>query len=338
MIQALLRGERQKRTLLMPIIFSLGARLENLPLRDFQSNPTKIANALRQIRSVLKVDGLTCYFDPLLEAEALGCRREWNPEGSSVITCPPYSDLSDLRRRLNAPDNLADKGGIRVACDVLQRLKVMLQDEPALMVGVTGPFTLAAQLLGLNESLPSSHAPPQDLVEFAVEVTASVSRRFVESGADVVLLVENNLPEISSALAEWWAGLLAPAINVIRFYEALPVLLLNTPQISRESLSAILAADWECVLCPAMSPGTLEGWAGSPPEGAGMAVAMPPAFYCTAKTGGDSAPARIREVIPGQILILLTSSTDLPAAADPKRLAGVLTALRGTVSRTPEPG
>ena len=55
-IKAWLQGEIPSRPLLMPILFSLGARLENLPLRDFQSNPTKIANALRQIRGVLKVD------------------------------------------------------------------------------------------------------------------------------------------------------------------------------------------------------------------------------------------------------------------------------------------
>ena len=52
-IKALLRGEAPHRPLLMPIIFSLGSRLESLALRDFHSNPTKIANALRQIRSVL---------------------------------------------------------------------------------------------------------------------------------------------------------------------------------------------------------------------------------------------------------------------------------------------
>ncbi|MGH3053909.1 MAG: hypothetical protein ACRDL7_02905, partial [Gaiellaceae bacterium] len=57
-IKGLLRNETPPRPLLMPIIFSLGARLENLPLREYLSNPTKISNALRQIRSVLKVDGL----------------------------------------------------------------------------------------------------------------------------------------------------------------------------------------------------------------------------------------------------------------------------------------
>jgi len=44
-VKALVRGEVPARPLLMPLMFSLGARLENLPLREFQSNPTRIANA-----------------------------------------------------------------------------------------------------------------------------------------------------------------------------------------------------------------------------------------------------------------------------------------------------
>ena len=83
-IKALLQGELPSCPFLMPIMFSIGARLANLPLRDFQSSPTKIANTLRQIRSVLKIDGLTCYFDPYLEVEALGCTRKWEGKRAST--------------------------------------------------------------------------------------------------------------------------------------------------------------------------------------------------------------------------------------------------------------
>src|SRR5450755_1084089 len=90
MVKALLQGATPSCPLLMPVIFSLGARLQNLELQTFMANPTKIVNALRQIRSVLKVDGLTCYFDPFLEAEALGCKREWRADGSCTITAPSF--------------------------------------------------------------------------------------------------------------------------------------------------------------------------------------------------------------------------------------------------------
>src|SRR4029077_18774449 len=80
-VQRLLQGIPPSRPLFLPIVFSLGARIENLPLRNFLSNPTKIASALRQIRTHLRSDGLTCYFDPFLEAEALGGALDWDAEG-----------------------------------------------------------------------------------------------------------------------------------------------------------------------------------------------------------------------------------------------------------------
>src|SRR3974390_150284 len=95
MIKALLRGELPPRPLLLPTIFSLGARLQNVPLREFQSNPTKITNALRQILGALKVDGLSCSSGPFLEAEALGCEREWHADGSSSLKCLPVSAVDD---------------------------------------------------------------------------------------------------------------------------------------------------------------------------------------------------------------------------------------------------
>src|ERR1700733_5972374 len=98
MIKALLRGELPPRPLLMPAIFSLGSRLENLPLRDFQRNPTKIANALRQIHSVLKVDGPGCYFDPFLGGGALGGKLDWLPDGSAKLPSSPCASLDDLRK------------------------------------------------------------------------------------------------------------------------------------------------------------------------------------------------------------------------------------------------
>ena len=220
-IKALLRGEHPQRPLLLPIIFSLGAKLENLSLRDFQSNPTKIAKALLQIRSFLKVDGLACYFDPFLEAEALGCWLNWQAEIPPTLECPQSAGVDELRRNLCAPEEISSRGRIPVARDVVRRLKVMLKDEPALMVGVSGPLVLATQLQGRQAG---TEAIPLDLVEFAADVTAAVAKTFVEEGADLIFLMEKFPQKISAAACESWAALLDPIINVIRFYDALPVL------------------------------------------------------------------------------------------------------------------
>ena len=322
MVNALLQGATPSRPLLMPVIFSLGARLQNLPLQHFMANPTKIVNALRQIRSVLKVDGLTCYFDPFLEAEALGRKREWHADGSCTIACPSFLSVDELREHLKPADNLSSAGYIPVACEVLRRLKTMLKDEPALMVRVTGPLSLAARLSGDQIESPIS-SPPRDLVEFAAEVVASVSKSFAEAGADVILLAEDFLPDMSSETCDWYGSLLTPIANVIRFYEALPVVSWGTT--SAESLAALLERSWDCALCPLLTSEMLargsvshltQGWIG---------VSLPPGALC-----GDRAHLESLPMLPGSLpkLGLLTSAEDVPSTVDVKHLARGLDAIR----------
>ena len=52
-VKGLLQGIAPPRPLFLPIVFSHGARIENVPLRVFLTNPTKISNSLRQIRGRL---------------------------------------------------------------------------------------------------------------------------------------------------------------------------------------------------------------------------------------------------------------------------------------------
>jgi len=318
-VKAFLQGEPPSRPLLMPILFSLGARLENLPLREFQANPTKIANALRQIRGVLKVDGLVCAFDPLLEAEALGCRRKWQDDGSCTLECPACSGTDELRGKLNSPALLADKGQVGVTCEVLRRLKVVLKDEPALVAAVAGPFTLATTLAGADGS------NPQDLVEFAAEVTASVARSFVEAGADVILLAENLLPEVATVAYKSWSALLSPVCNVIRFYEALPILWLGNSCPSEPTLTALLRRDVDCVLCPALAEENHISCALSSTAEA-LALALPPGAF--SKVGQQTIAGVVNKLSQNGQLIALTSTADLPAGTDFKGLSSVLNSLR----------
>ena len=328
LIKRLLRGEPLPRALLMPIIFSLGSRLENVGLREFQANPTKIANALHQIRASLKVDGLACCFDPLLEAEALGGKREWQPDGSCVLAAGSFSGVADLRQKAGPLEALSRKAQVRVTCDVLQRLKVMLKDEPALMVGVTGPYTLAAQLWRENPLESSAADLPQDLVEFGSEVAAAVVKSFLEAGADILLFRETSLPEMTAARYEWWAGLLAPILNVIQFYEALPVLLLSSSAAASNELRSVLSGSWAGTWCPLLgeNPGHWETWRS---HATALSLGLP-ANLCT---GIDIATqmGSIKRLVAREKPWLLTSTGDLPANADIKSVAIVLAKLREAV-------
>jgi Uroporphyrinogen decarboxylase (URO-D) len=316
-VKALLRGEQQARPLLMPLIFSLGARLENVPLGTFVANPTKIVNALRQIRGTLKVDGLACYFDPFLEIEALGGKLEWTAAGATLTSRPIVGNPETLPDQLGTPGDVLKKGRIPVAQEVLKRLKVMLKDEPALMVGVTGPLTLVSQLW-------SAPQPPPSAVQFAAEITASLAKHFVEAGADVVFLIENaQLPE-QPEYCEWWSKLLDPIINVIRFYEALPVLMLSS-MLGPTSAQWITNRNWDCAVC--LSGTSLRG---SPSASYRIGVSLPNTLFHAEGDHGESLET-VRRNATELNPVFLTTAADVPADADMKRVASVLGHFRGVL-------
>jgi uroporphyrinogen-III decarboxylase len=327
MIKALLKGELPARPLLMPTIFSLGSRLEGLPLRDFQRNPTKIANALRQIHKALKVDGLACYFDPFLEVEALGGTLDWLPNGSATLADCPYAGLDDLGK-LPSPEQVIQKGRIRVAADVLHRMRMMLHDDPALMAGVTGPLTLARQLLG-----EASGEIPLELLQYASEVSAAICRNFLESGADVIFLTESSLPQMSRESWEFWASLLDPIINVIRFYESLPVLLLKDGSGPREDLWPMLARDWSCALCPAVAGAETAIEQYRMAERTALGIAVPTSFGWRTMSETGTSVITISQVLREEKAVLLISSGDLPSGSDLKQLTSFLDVVRTSVLR-----
>src|SRR5271170_6375013 len=107
-LKGLLQGIPQTRPLFLPIVFSLGAKVENLPLREFLGHATNISNSLRQIRSHLRSDGVACYFDPYLEVEALGAVSHWKTgDQPPAIQWPQSAEKGEVPEGLQSPEDAA---------------------------------------------------------------------------------------------------------------------------------------------------------------------------------------------------------------------------------------
>jgi len=318
LIRAMVQGVRPPRPLLLPIVFSLGARLENVPLRAFLSNPTKIAGALRQLRGALALDGVVCYFDPYLEVEALGGEVQWYADGASRTLRAGSTDLDTLRERVPSPGEIGQLGRIPVACEVVRRLKVMLPGEPALAVSVSGPRALAAQLTG--------EAPGESVfeeaTEFAAEVALALCKSFLDAGASVIFLRED-----AGAIRDpqCWADLLNPIVNVIRFYEALPVLLPASASAGDVPIAASEAC--EGLICPRtidLSAAALS------PQSAALNSAYLPIQELLSSEASEAALITFLQTLPPDLGYgLLTTQNDIAAETDIKRLASLLKTLQG---------
>lgn len=206
----------QRGGLFIPLIFSFAAKLQDTPLPQFLKDPTKIANALRTIRSYYQCQGVICYYDPTVEAEALGCELDWNTYPPEIKRRLPLD--AELKSRV---EKIAVLGRIPTALEVVRRLNVMLRDV-ILMATVTGPVTIACYLSG-----QSACRVNRELLDLASKATLNLTRGYGEVGLDILLVVEEEFPECTDEVVRTLKVLYSPIWNTAKFYGMEPVLMVK---------------------------------------------------------------------------------------------------------------
>jgi hypothetical protein len=224
-VKALIEGKPPARRLFIPLIFTLAAKLEDIPLSNFVVNPTKIANSLMAIYQRLRPDGVTCYFDLFLIAEALGCRLDWSTTSPKFERPSREAALNMLRQ---TPGEVKQHGRLPVALEVVHRVQGTLRTGPALVIGLPGPLRMAQQLFS-QDVLRELAEKEDDLIaldgfETLVEITLSVAQAFCLAGAHLLYFDELDVPV--EFLPDWESAMVA-LWKTVRFHGALPVL--STP-------------------------------------------------------------------------------------------------------------
>ena len=323
-LKSILQGNAPERPLVVPIVFALGAKIENLPLSAYLENPTKITNALRQIRGRFRTDGVSSYFDPLLEVDAFGFSIR--AEGNHVRTSfwPEPTAPGKLPAGLRTAEAAAASPRVKLAGDVIRRLKSLVQEDALLMAGVSGPVTLAKRLTQVapNEIFPDDESldiwPALDLAGDGIMRIASA---LVEAGANVIFIREDFLPVISPALWGKLQSLLGPVFNVIRFYEALPILQLpGGPQIDANART-ILDEPCEAVLCSPSVEFAAKAARHDGPLSLGLSLPAELLESDDASREAFQLPERVKPV-------LLTTDGDVPVTTDLKGLLAAFDAVR----------
>ena len=204
----------------MPLIFSLAAKLEDIPLSTFVSNPTKIANSLVALYQRLHPDGVTCYFDLFILADALDGSLDWSADSPAFERPAKEIVLKMLRQ---APGEIKQSGRLPVALEVVRRLQGTLRNGPALVVGLPGPLRVAQQLFGQDylQELAEEENAVLDSFESLVEITISVAQAFCLAGVHLLYFDELNVP---LEFMFNWEEMTVALWKTVRFHGALPVL------------------------------------------------------------------------------------------------------------------
>lgn len=311
------RGEALTRPLFAPLIFGLGAKVESVPVQSFVANPTQIANTLRRMQGFLRLDAMTAYYGSCLEAEALGCKLEWEAYPPEIVA-RPSSDSNQL-----TVAGVENRGRIPVAVDVVRRLRVMMGEGLPLLVGITGPYRLARQL-----APDADDARLAGLIDLTGRVFLQLAQQLSEAGADI-LIAEEEPPAAGSPLHAAWRGHLSSAGKVVQFYKGLPVLLLPA-RLAPDELDQALAVGEDLLICPSIDSLSPDGLARLS-RLRSYGLALPVDWLANPRAIADELAQRSLKPFRSGQPLLLTTAGEIPTSYDARRLPGIIGNIRSAM-------
>jgi [methyl-Co(III) methanol-specific corrinoid protein]:coenzyme M methyltransferase len=196
-----LNGERPDR---IPCFSGMG----NVTVHGLEEAGVRFAEAHRDAgkmtaasTSTYKLFGFECAvvpFDLGIEAEALGCEMNFYDDGSTRILYPTVkTKILKFGEELMIPEDLGEKGRIPMLKDVIRLLKDDVGGEVAVGSYVLGPYTLAGQVMDLNELLKNSVKKPNDvdkILRSLSDAITIIAKELKDAGADYITVREMGAP------------------------------------------------------------------------------------------------------------------------------------------------
>lgn len=130
--------------------------------------------------SLYELAGLECAripFDLTIEADAMGCRVDLGVEDRTPqISKSSFESSSDIK----VPEDFIKRGRIPIVLEAIDKLKGKYGDDLPIIVGMTGPLTLAGQLLGVENLVRYMRSKPNE-VEVTMDEVLEASFQYAEA-------------------------------------------------------------------------------------------------------------------------------------------------------------
>jgi uroporphyrinogen-III decarboxylase len=220
-IKALLHHRTLPRSPFIPCSLHFALRARQISLKEMFSNPTTLANTIREAQKLFLYDGIVNVLDSSLVAEAFGCSIDWQDENRfpNVVSHPLMEgtftkDLEDMA--------IEGKGFIPTIMEAANRNSLTIGKEVGVVCIVPGPITLAKHLKGVTllKELETGASDALELVDFTRRITIKFIRLFCEMKTDLIMVSENFFRDINAQRIKQLSEIFASIWNVVHFYEA----------------------------------------------------------------------------------------------------------------------
>jgi [methyl-Co(III) methanol-specific corrinoid protein]:coenzyme M methyltransferase len=150
------------------------------------------------VASTHKLFGFECAvapFDLCIEAEALGCEINVYAHSEDLLYPTIKKKLihNEAEMEISVPDGLTSRGRVPLMLDVIRLLKQDIGSSAAVGSYVLGPFTLAGQVMELNDLLKLSFKKPDKigkLLDTLSGVIIQVAQEYEKAGVDYITVRE----------------------------------------------------------------------------------------------------------------------------------------------------
>ena len=148
--------------------------------------------------STYKLFGFECGvapFDLCIEAEALGCEINVYAHSEDLLYPTIKKKLihNETEMEIAIPSNLTERGRVPLMMEAIKLLKKDIGGDAAVGTYVLGPFTLAGQIMELNDLLKLSFKKPDKigkLLDQLADVIIQVAGKYEKAGADYITVRE----------------------------------------------------------------------------------------------------------------------------------------------------
>lgn len=136
-----------------------------------------------------------------VEAEALGCKIVYFDDSPDVpgVEEHPIKEPGDLDK-LSIPDPTRD-GRMPLCLEAARQIQSQLGDQVKIRGALTGPFSLASEMIGAVNFIVMTMQDPQytrRLMEFTAHVAAEFGKAFLEIGIEPVIFDSRAMPPLCS--------------------------------------------------------------------------------------------------------------------------------------------
>ena len=220
-LRALREASEYKRRLVVPLVGFPGLNLTGCTIKLAQQNFGEHYKVVKAIADTFKPDAVFPLMDLSVEANALGRYTLFPKEDSATVPKDIFSekDVSAAERI-----NIASDTRLIGYVETLKLMNIGLPNNILRGAYITGPYTLAALMMGAEEAAAATIMNPEELHKIC-RISANKIRQYaqmlISSGAQIICILEPSAVMLGPAqFSEFSAEYVKGITNVCAFTDA----------------------------------------------------------------------------------------------------------------------